>query len=99
MLAMEKMPAAGPINLGSGRGTSIRELVETILRVLGGKIDVVWDTSKPSGDQVRIMDISRAHAIGFEPSVDLESGVRETIEWYRENLSAGGQRYDVFGKA
>jgi GDP-L-fucose synthase len=98
MLAMEKLPGQ-PVNLGSGRGTSIRELVETILRVLGrAGEEVVWDASKPSGDAVRIMDISRARA-------DRASSRRSTWSRASARRSSGtaamprppaGKRYDVF---
>lgn len=95
MLAMERMPE-GPVNLGSGRGASIRELVDTILSCLERRPRVEWDKSAPRGDQVRIMDISRAKAIAYEPRVSLAEGIRETVEWYREHGVGQGRRYDVF---
>lgn len=95
MLAMERMPE-GPVNLGSGRGASIRELVDTIISCLERRPRVEWDKSAPRGDQVRIMDISRARAMGYEPRVSLAEGIRETVEWYREHGVSQGRRYDVF---
>jgi GDP-L-fucose synthase len=95
LLAMERQ-VRRPINLGSGVGLSIAELVEIILRSLDRRPRVVWDTSKPAGDQQRVMDISRARAIGFEPSIPIEDGIRETIQWYREHHAATDCRYNVF---
>jgi GDP-L-fucose synthase len=95
ILVMQNLPRQ-PVNLGSGVGVSIRELVEAILKCVGRKTDVVWDTSMPTGDKSRVLDISRARAIGYEPRISLEDGIRETIEWYRQNQKAVDTRYDVF---
>jgi GDP-L-fucose synthase len=95
LLAIEHLPGK-PINLGSGIGVSIRELVDVILKCVDPKPEVMWDTSKPTGDPSRVLDISRARAIGYEPTISLEDGIRETVEWYRKNRGATGTRYDVF---
>jgi GDP-L-fucose synthase len=85
-----------PINLGSGSGVSIKELVDTILSNLDSKPEIVWDSSKPEGDRQRIMDIARARAIGFEPQISLAQGVREVMQWYRKNRHSTAKRFDVF---
>jgi GDP-L-fucose synthase len=95
LLVMQSLPGK-PINLGSGVGVSIRELVETILKFVDRKPEVVWDTSMPTGDPSRVLDISRARAIGYEPTIALEDGIRETVEWYRQNQKMVDTRYDVF---
>ena len=91
----EKMPGH-PVNLGSGVGVTIREIVEVITSNMDPKPDVLWDTSKPSGDKKRLMDISRAKGLGFEPSVSLENGIVEVMEWYKENKDTVDKRYNVF---
>lgn len=85
-----------PVNLGSGKGHAIKEVVEIILKNLEAKPEVVWDTSKPSGDKVRLMDISRARSLGFEPQISLEEGIAETIKWYREHQHLAVRRYNIF---
>jgi GDP-L-fucose synthase len=95
LLALEHAPGR-PINLGSGTGVSIRELVEVICDHADPRPEVVWDTTKPSGDRTRVMDISRARAIGFEPRITLSEGVKEVMDWYRENAGQANTRYDVF---
>jgi len=96
LLAMEKLPPE-PVNLGSGKGTSIRELVEVILSNLDHKPKVVWDISKPSGDRKRVLDISRAKKwLGFEPEISIERGIPEVMEWYRENGQIANLRFNVF---
>ena len=61
--------------------------------------EIVWDTSKPLGDRKRIMDVSRARAIGFEVAITIESGVTEVTKWYSDNRNETGNRYDIFDGA
>ena len=95
LLAVEKAPGA-TLNLGAGYGVSIRRLVEVVLSQAGFKPSIVWDASKLAGDRKRIMDISRARAIGFEPAITLERGIMETMQWYRQHRVETGKRYDIF---
>ncbi len=95
LLAMEK-GGGKPINLGSGQGVSIRELVEIIVGGMEKPPEIVWDTSKPSGDKKRLMDVERARSIGFEPEIAIEQGLREVMEWYRQNKDLAQKRYNVF---
>ncbi len=95
ILAMEKLPEK-PVNLGSGIGVSVKQIVEFIVKNLEKKPKIVWDTSKPSGDKKRLMDISRARAMGFTPEVSIEEGIRETMTWYKKNKESVSKRYNVF---
>jgi GDP-L-fucose synthase len=71
------------INLGSGREVSIKELAETICRVVGFEGRLVWDPTKPQGAPRRALDASRAREVlGFRPEIDLEEGLRRTLMWY-----------------
>ena len=72
------------LNLGSGVGYTIRELVETLNKFLD--FNYYFDTSKPSGFPKRIMDISNTRkTIGYNPSTSLFDGLKETWEWFVEN--------------
>ena len=84
------------LNLGSGGGTSIRRLVERVVGCLPDPPEVVWDPSRPSGDPRRVMDVSRAVALGFRAEIPLDEGVREVVEWYREHRSVADRRYNAF---
>jgi len=95
MFAVEK-GINEPINLGSGDGVSIRRIVEIIVSNMSEKPEIVWDTSKPSGDKKRLMDMSRASGYGFSPQVSIEDGIAETMAWYRENWVNAGHRYNPF---
>src|SRR3989344_1823850 len=81
LLAAEK--AAGPINLCSGRPTTVKEVVETLAAISSYNPKIIYDTGKPSGDAKRLLDVTRLKALGFEPQISLEEGIMETIEWYR----------------
>jgi GDP-L-fucose synthase len=85
-----------PVNLGSGTGITIREVVETLVSCLDPQPKVVWDTSKPAGDARRVMDTSRAESHGIHPTISLAEGIRETLEWYRANRQANAGRYNSF---
>ncbi len=94
-LALENITGQ-PINLGSGVGVTIRRIVEIIVDNMEAKPEVVWDTSKPTGDRKRVMDISRAKAIGFQPTISIEEGIKEVMDWYRENKDVANKRYNIF---
>lgn len=97
LVALEKCPGY-PINLGSGQGVSIREIVEIIVSNLDEKPEISWDTSKPSGDKKRLMDISRAESLGWKPEISIEEGIKEVMDWYKENKDIVNKRYNVFRK-
>jgi GDP-L-fucose synthase len=68
------------INVGSGGEVSVRELTETIKRVVGFTREIIWDTTKPDGMPRKLMDSSRLLALGWRPQVGLEAGVRLAYE-------------------
>jgi GDP-L-fucose synthase len=95
MLAVEKK-ITEPINLGSGKGVTIKELVNIIVNHLPKKPEVVWDTTKPSGDRKRLMDMTRARKYGFEPRISFEEGVPAVMKWYLDHRADAENRYNVF---
>ena len=96
MLIAAKNGPGRSYNLGTGVGVSIKQLTDIIVKNLPGPIEVRWDTSAPSGDSKRIMDISRIRSIGFEQKISLDEGIRDTINWYLKNRSETGKRFDAF---
>jgi GDP-L-fucose synthase len=76
------------INCGAGFDLSIRELAETVGRVVGYEGDLVFDTSKPDGTPRKIMDSSRMRALGWKPEISFEDGIASTYRWYLENIVA-----------
>lgn len=70
-------------NLSSGRETSVRELAETICRIVAFEGRLVWDTSKPGGAPRRGLDPSKTREkMGFQAQTTLEQGLRNTLNWY-----------------
>ncbi|HET9672022.1 MAG TPA: GDP-L-fucose synthase [Actinomycetota bacterium] len=80
-----------PVNLGSGREISIRELAALIARLTGFEGDFVWNATRPDGQPRRVLDVSRAaDRFGWRARMPLERGLEETIAWYRSHRAAIG---------
>lgn len=75
------------INLGTGIDITIRDLVYLIKDIIGTKVKIEFDTSKPDGTYRRYMDVTKIHDLGWSHKIDLEEGLQKTIAWYRENRS------------
>lgn len=85
LMAGERYDDTDPVNLGSGKEISIKDLAELIGRLSGFEGRFVWDTTKPNGQPRRGLDTTRAEQrFGFCASTSFEEGLRRTIEWYRE---------------
>jgi GDP-L-fucose synthase len=88
LTATEFYNAPDPVNIGSGNEISIKDLAMLIARLTGFEGRLVWDTSKPNGQPRRGLDTSRAaEYFGWRAKVPFEDGLRQTIEWYRQNRS------------
>jgi GDP-L-fucose synthase len=85
-----------PINLGSGKGYSIKEVVDMIVKYSDKQLKVKWLTDKPAGDKIRLFDMTRAKSYGFDISVSLEEGIRSTTEWFLNNKEILDKRYNAF---
>lgn len=72
------------INIGYGSDVTIRELAETVQRVIGFKGQIVWDTTKPDGTPRKLMDSGRLMKLGWKPQVNLEEGIRRTYEFFQK---------------
>tara|TARA_R110002020_G_scaffold223978_1_gene433358 strand:- start:4949 stop:5992 length:1044 start_codon:yes stop_codon:yes gene_type:complete len=83
-----------PINLGSGTAISIKQIAEIISDETNKKI--VWDTTKPTGDSRRLLDMSRAKSHGFQCQISIKEGIQDVIEWYNENKNQTTTRYNSF---
>jgi GDP-L-fucose synthase len=89
VLAADHYDGAEPVNLGVGREITIRDLVETIVRLTGFTGEVRWDATKPDGQPRRALDTSRAQReFGFIAGTSFEEGLRTTIEWYERSRSS-----------
>lgn len=75
-------------NVGSGTDLSIRELAETIQRIVGHTGRIIWDASKPDGTPRKLMDSRLLHELGWKHEVELEAGIAQTYEWFLANIEA-----------
>lgn len=83
LLATERYNDSAPVNIGSSFEISIRDLLDTIVRLTGFEGEVQWDTSRPNGQPRRKLDTTRARELfGFESQTSFEDGLRQTIKWY-----------------
>jgi GDP-L-fucose synthase len=75
------------INVGTGVDCTIHELVETLTKVIGFKGNVLFDHTKPDGAPRKLMDVSRLKNLGWEYSISLEQGLKNTYQWFLQQQS------------
>ncbi|AXO63828.1 GDP-L-fucose synthase [Pseudomonas sp. phDV1] len=78
-------PMLSHINVGTGVDCTIRELAETMKKVVGFEGELVFDTTKPDGTPRKLMDVSRLKALGWQASISLEVGLRQTYQWFLQS--------------
>ncbi|WP_188007797.1 GDP-L-fucose synthase [Photobacterium damselae] len=78
-------PMLSHINVGTGIDCTIREMAETMAKVVGFEGDVVFDSTKPDGTPRKLMDVSRLADLGWRYSVSLEEGLTHTYQWFLAN--------------
>ena len=74
------------INIGTGVDISIKELAETIKKIVGYKGKLYFNDTKPDGTMIKLTDPSKLHTIGWKHKVNLEDGIRTIYEWYLSNV-------------
>lgn len=78
-------PMLSHVNVGTGKDCTIKELAETIAKVVGFDGQICFDTSKPDGTPQKLLDISRITALGWTARISLEEGLKQTYRWFLEN--------------
>ena len=82
-----------PLNIGTGIGTSIKELAEIVARLTGFRGEIVWDTTRSDGVLRKVLDVSRMESIlNWKPPTSLEAGLSKTIRWYLEHKTEADAR-------
>lgn len=86
LLALEKMPACDPVNIGYGQTLTIRQIAETILSAAGyHDAQLVFNADRPTAIPIRRVDTTKAeHMLNFRPEISFEAGIRETVLWYQK---------------
>lgn len=73
------------VNAGSGKELTIKELTEKVARIVGYEGKIMWDTTRPNGTPRKLLDVSKAKALGWEAKVELDEGIRLAYEDFRHN--------------
>ena len=91
VLAAERYDGPEPVNLGSAKEISIRELAELVAELTGYRGTIAWDEDRPNGQPRRSVDAARARELfGFEARTPLRVGIERTVAWYRSTVSSVG---------
>lgn len=87
LLAAERYNKPDPVNVGTGREITVKELVSLLAELVKYEGNIVWNTSKPDGQPKRRLDVSKAkNEFGFEAKTSLEEGLEKTINWYKNEV-------------
>ena len=73
------------VNAGTGKELSIRTLAEMVARVVGYRGEIRWDTTKPNGTPRKLLDVSKAEALGWRYTTELEDGIQLAYEDFLNN--------------
>nr|WP_315184817.1 GDP-L-fucose synthase [uncultured Flavobacterium sp.] len=73
-------------NVGTGTDLTIKELAETIQKIIGHQGEIIWDATKPDGTPRKLMDISKMHELGWKHQINLEEGIQQTYNWFLTNI-------------
>ena len=88
VLAMEKYNDLEIVNIGEGKGYTIKEIAEMIKEAVGWRGEFVFDPSRPDGAPKKVLDVSKMKKVlDWEPKTCIESGIRKTVEWYMANMN------------
>lgn len=85
LFVMQKYSGPSPINAGYGSDISIRDLAKLVQKVIGFDGTLSFDTTKPDGMPMKLLDSSILQGLGWRPSMSLEEGLKATYKWYLEN--------------
>ncbi len=73
----------GFINIGTGIGTSVKQLTEIVMQIVDYIVPLKFDPSKPDGMPIKVCDISKMKQIGFVPSIDIETGIKRVYDYLK----------------
>ena len=85
LFLMENYNEKETINIGTGEDITIKQLAETIQKMVGFEGNLVFDTSKPDGTPRKLLDVSKINNLGWKHKINLEEGITKTINWLQAN--------------
>jgi GDP-L-fucose synthase len=85
VFCLENYDSSEHINIGTGLGITIKGVSVKISEILGFQGEIKWDSSKPDGMPVKVLDVSKINQLGWFAQTDLEVGIKKTLDWYKAN--------------
>ena len=85
---LENYDGPEQVNVGTGSDVTIREIAETVARVVGFTGETEWDTTKPDGTPQKLLDVSKLAQAGWTAQIGLEDGLRSTVGWYHDHADS-----------
>jgi GDP-L-fucose synthase len=83
---LENYDDEAQVNVGTGSDVTIREIAESVARVIGYEGDTFWDTTKPDGTPQKLLDVTKLSNSGWSSKIGLEDGIASTVDWFRANV-------------
>ena len=87
VMLMEQGYDGSFVNIGCGNDITIRELVEQVVSVVGFEGELQFDTSKPDGTPQKLLDVSKANALGWKAEIELRPGIQDAYNWFLEQIA------------
>lgn len=85
LFLMENYNGNETVNIGTGEDVSIKELAETIMKIVGFEGNLIFDASKPDGAPRKLLDVSKINNLGWKHKMNLEEGIQKTLNWIQKN--------------
>ena len=85
---LEEYDGEQHVNIGTGKEISIKELAETVQKVVGYEGELIWNTDMPDGTPRKLTNVDKLHGLGFYHKVDLQEGIELAYKWFCENVDS-----------
>lgn len=85
LFLLDKYDSDEPINVGTGKDISIRELADLVKGIVGFQGEILWNQAIPDGTFQKLLDVSNLKNLGWEPQISLRDGIIQTYEWFKTN--------------
>jgi GDP-L-fucose synthase len=83
-VCMKNYESSEHINVGVGEDICLKDLANIIANIVGYTHQINWDTSKPNGTLQKVLNIDKIKNLGWEPTISLYDGIKQTFEWYKK---------------
>ena len=85
---LEEYDGEQHVNIGTGKEISIKELAETVQKVVGYEGKLVWNKEMPDGTPRKLTNVDKLHSLGFRHKVELQEGIELAYQWFCENVES-----------